>query len=151
MDEKRIYKSCLLLPVVVLLIGVAFRSFRLDLLPEFVAQMVETTIFLGVFGAIPYAVLAISMFVWISRADRQRIRTALLFSPLLMIGLFLIFGFVYILVSGDYSRAAITLSGVIYTIIIFSGLTLLYGYFYVLLTFVLVKIFGKKPLENLPE
>lgn len=151
MDEKRIYKFSLLLPVVVPILCLVLMTVASDFIPESLTSLLFVTVFSLVFGGLPYAVVAILLFIWMWDEEPRRIRIALLLSPIVMIAVFFLLAFVYTFVSGEYSFSTLTYNNVVYPVMFYSGFILAYGYFYVFVTLIAARLLRKKPIETLPE
>lgn len=151
MDERRIYKFSLLLPIVVPLICLALMTVASDIVPESWTNYLLVTVISLIFGGIPYAVVAILLLIWMWDEEPRRIRIALFLSPIMMLAVFFPLAFIYTFVSGEYSLSTLTYNNVVYPVVFFTGFILAYGYFYVFVTLIAARLLRKKPIETLPE
>jgi len=151
MYEKQIYKLSLLLPIIFPFVCWLFIVKNPFPVPGWIGYYLVVTAMSGAIGGVPYLVIAIILYVWMQDSEPRRIWIALQISPLVMIPVSLFLLLVYLSVT-SYESETSSISDTFMTIgPIMAAFILIYGYFYVLLTFALVKIFGKKPIENLPE
>lgn len=151
MDEKRIYKLSLLMPVALPLIFWLVMPRDSSSLPDWIATVLMTGILSAVIGGIPYAIVAILLLIWMWNEDARSIRKILIFSPIFMLVAFIPCLVAFLIFSADTSLTASSVTGFGYLVLIFSGYILVIGYFYVFLTLAIARTFRKKPIENLPE
>jgi hypothetical protein len=131
MKESRVYRFSLLLPLVVpaLIAPLLFAGFRL---PEWLGAIVLFTAYSGFIGGVPYLVLVALLFWWARGKSEAQFKYALVFSPLLMLPLFLVFMLaVSLLTVGTESGVSELVSGLLFYVPFILG----FGYFYVLLVF----------------
>lgn len=148
MNERRLYKYSLVLPILLPAICLLITPHNLDTLYGPLATVLMAFIFSGLIGGIPYVILAIALLVWMRDQDLQQIRRALLLSPLFLIPIVVFAGLIYLAVVGNVSAPDPLVY--VYSILVFGGYILAFGYFYVLIAFGLARLVRKRPF-NTPE
>ena len=146
MNEERVYKYSLALPIVlpvICLLIAPLTPSNLDTVYGPIARVLMAFILSGVIGGIPYAILAIGLLVWMRDKDLIQIRKALLLSPLFLIPIVLFGGLIFIAVGLNVSASYPLVY--VYYMLVFSACTLAFGYFYVLIVFGLARLIRKRP------
>ncbi len=145
MNVIKIYKYSLFLPLIIPIIFSPALLF-LRSMTETQALVLLTIVYSGLVGGIPYLILIAILFRWMRDKNEQQIRKALIFSPLFMIGIFVVgFALLNLIFNNEPLREAITqfLVGTVFT----SICILIFGYSYVLLVFALVKLLRKESIS----
>ena len=131
MKESRVYRFSLMLPLVVpaLIAPLLFVDFRL---PEWLGAIVLFTAYSGFIGGVPYLVLVALLFWWARERSEAQFRRALVFSPVLMLPLFLPFMLaISFFTVGTESGVSELVGGLLFYVPFILG----FGYVYVLLVF----------------
>ena len=135
---QRFYRFAIWLPILVS--GATILGAALVGLPNFgpLNLIAVSLISSGLYGAIPYSLLAIWASWWIRGRGENEIRRLALFMPVLMLGAFLPFAFLIGASDGD------PLLGGLFMVLIAIPYILVLGYAYVGLTFWLRSIAGTR-------
>ena len=149
MNEKRIYRICLALPLIVpvgcvLVLNFLIKPLDLDSTDSLfrpVGVIMGILVYAGLIAGIPYVLLAVSLLIWMRDKDVSDIRRALLLSPLIFILYFSVFGLIIFAVT-EMSGEGVFSMFILLTIFIVPV-----GYFYVLITFGIARLFRKQPFN----
>ena len=145
MDVIKIYKYSLSLPLLIPLIFAPGLLF-LPSMNETVAIIFLFIVYSGLIGGIPYLVLVTILLGLMRGKNELQIRNALMFSPPLLVGIFVSgFGLLHLLsIFANKTTIGESLSQFFVGSILCSIFILIFGYSYVLLVFGLVQILRPK-------
>ncbi len=145
MNEKKVYKYSLVLPIVVPAICLLITPHNLDTLYGPIATVLMAFIFSGLIGGIPYSILAMGLLMWMRDKELLQIRKALLLSPLFLIPIIVLFVLIYVAVGNESAPDPLVY---VYYTLIFGGYVLAFGYFYVAIAFGLARLLRKRPFNK---
>ncbi|MFZ1700600.1 MAG: hypothetical protein WBO10_17115 [Pyrinomonadaceae bacterium] len=149
MSERRIYQISLALPIIFPAISLVITPRNLDSIYGPIGTILTAFIFSGLVGGIPYGILAISLLVWMRNKDLSQVRRALLFSPLFLIPIFMVFSFIVAVVFINESPPDSAAQVYLMYCGLFTGYILAFGYFYVMIAFGAARLFRKKPFSKI--
>lgn len=148
---ENLYRYSLILPILIPLVALPIYRFLGHGIPEPFGAILMFVVFSGGIGGIPYLIVASFIFWWTRRKSEDKVRTALLLSPLGMIALYPII----LLLMGFYQRPSSNLWNSIGplagTWAFLSIFTAIFAYIYVAIVFGAIRFYRGYPYQALPR